>query len=186
MTEFLRVGVFVLLLGSSFSCMLRDDEPRGILHNPGVGEGLPDRGTVPKAGEGPIYYDSLYVGPDGSYYRFWPSGYVMVRDAFLPMSRALSREDGEVIGDNLRATDICRFTVVGDDIYIEQYVLMPSNWQFRVYRGRLSDEAFVLSRMRVRSLPIWPGWRDHGPDRFVRCKVGTMLGTDPPELFIQQ
>lgn len=189
MVRSFHLVVITALLGSSLACTPRRmTSSSNAIPLRGLGDGLPERGMTPKAGEGPIHYDSLYVwhlaSPSGTgrVFRFWPSGYVMESGERRP----IRKEDYEIVGDHIGG-DIGRFTIVGNEIYIEVYTVREGmGWHFHVFRGELTKDGFVISGDRYRAFLTWPGWYTIGPCRFVRHKVGAMSGTDPSELLVPQ
>lgn len=156
----------------------------------GLGDGLPGGGITPELGEGPVYYDSVYVGPhmypgfpaytEGeNVFRFWRSGYVMKIGGPSPIQKELY----EFVGESMPGI-IGRFTVVGNEIYIDVFTSSREHRLFRVYRGELTKNGFVITSYRDRDLVTWFWWRKIGPCRFVRREVGPMSGTEPAELFV--
>ena len=192
MVRYFHFVAIAALLVSPMACT-----PVRMLYNPtraiplrGLGDGLPGGGITPEPGEGPVYYDSIYVGPymrpgfpayteREDVFRFWRSGHVMKTGGRSP----IPKEFYEIVGESMPGI-IGRFTVVGNEIYIEVFTSSRGRRWFRVFRGELTKNGFVITSYRNRDLSTWFWWRKIGPCRFVRREVGPMSGTEPAELFV--
>jgi len=162
----------------------------------GLGEGLPSVGSVPTGDDGPIHFESLYVTPlkerrRVGYYRFWPTGQVLHREAPLGEGQRIEARHGDLIGDRLaggfpmglagsfRMGVVGRYTIVNGQIYIEtfEYAGYQDGRHFVVFRGELTENGFVLRQLRHRGVAIVGWWRDmHEPEVHVRHRVGPMKG----------